>query len=529
MIERVSERFSPMDVAVSTICRWGAVLRSRGSLSAWSARDLHRLLKIIAALLAWKLLSIDYSALVDLVGRPPLRPATTPWLRSAVAWVHTHVAVSETVILGVQWFASAGLVLGVFFRQRWLAAIGWLGSLALFVSAHQYVGWMFDIELCCVLLLLVIVWPERWSTLLDGATHVSRSASAMAWSIQLYLGLAYFFTGWSKLHFNLVWIQQIRLEYLHPVMDVWHGSDFNLLGIPRGFHELLMAYPALGIVMALVTLFTELFWITALVSRRARFWLPLVMFATHTGIFFSSGILFLHLAVIQLAAVAPWQRGWYPWRRTVAALTVTPPTLGWRFATGSLAAFAASMAMVPAVTHWNLAWLPDWNQFGWSYAGVTQPQVYYRLGYLNRESGLIEPIPLSHFGFMDFQGVTAPGVYLKFLNESEDAGVRAMSAEALETLLRTVRSGGSDHALLGPFFCPLHTVASPRLLPLELLSQPYVVRGRRYYDPQRDQVVGDWESVGDLSTIVAAKAGRSDFPRISRQRDITSPNGGIPR
>ena len=379
MIERVSERFSPMDVAVSTICRWGAVLRSRGSLSAWSARDLHRLLKIIAALLAWKLLSIDYSALVDLVGRPPLRPATTPWLRSAVAWVHTHVAVSETVILGVQWFASAGLVLGVFFRQRWLAAIGWLGSLALFVSAHQYVGWMFDIELCCVLLLLVIVWPERWSTLLNGATHVSRSASAMAWSIQLYLGLAYFFTGWSKLHFNLVWIQQIRLEYLHPVMDVWHGSNFNLLGIPRGFHELLMAYPALGIVMALVTLFTELFWITALVSRRARFWLPLVMFATHTGIFFSSGILFLHLAVIQLAAVAPWQRGWYPWRRTVAALTVTPPTLGWRFATGSLAAFAASMAMVPAVTHWNLAWLPDWNQFGWSYAGVTQPQVYYRV------------------------------------------------------------------------------------------------------------------------------------------------------
>ena len=98
---------------------------------------------------------------------------------------------------------------------------------------------------------------------------MSRSASAVVWTIQLYLGLAYFFTGWSKLHFNLDWIKQIRLEYLYPVMDVWHDSNFNLLGIPRAFHELLMAYPALGIMMAKVNGFAALFTLLLIILMRS--------------------------------------------------------------------------------------------------------------------------------------------------------------------------------------------------------------------------------------------------------------------
>src|SRR5262249_49827533 len=114
--------------------------------------------------------------------------------------------------------------------------------------------------------------------------------------------------GLSKLLFDWQWPRHVHLELLYPAMIAWDGADLNWLGLPESIHQFLSSHPRIGRSLAVVTLGVELGWPLSLFFPLARRMLPAAMFAVHVGIFLSSGILFLPLALLGLGCLLPWRR-----------------------------------------------------------------------------------------------------------------------------------------------------------------------------------------------------------------------------
>ena len=475
-------------------------------LPSWAPLDVRVILWLAAFLMAWKLVSVDYSALADLVGRQPFHPLSFAWLRGFTAWLHQTTAADATVLRGLQIGGAVATLLGTWRLSRAWIIVGMLLTAAVYLPSQPFSAWMYDIELCWMLLFLAVIYPARWSSIFGPSRMVASEATGLGLVWLVYFAAAYFFCGWSKLMISPRWFLDVRLDLLFPVMKVWHQSAFNLGGIAEWFHHVLQAAPWIGTLMALTTLLAELFWPLAVASSWARRWIPLVMFGTHVAIFLTSGILFLHLAVLQLACVIRWRDlDLQGWRRGVMSILAA-----WRTSATSepapvlarpqwaIVALSLVVVTVPATTHWQLGMLADWNQFGWSYHPFAQPMTCFRLGYVDPDSGQIKSVPMNHAGFMDFRGVIGPMPHLSILANYDNELFVAQALEALEGYRRVIRDGHSNAWLLGPLTCPAHLHSPSPSLSRETLRELVVLGGETYVDDLRGEIVDRLQPLGPL-------------------------------
>lgn len=475
----------------------------------WSSFDMRVVLRLIAFLLAWKIVSLDYSGLADVVGRKPLHPLTHAPIQAWASWLHAYVASNVVLVRELQVIAALLLVAGGWLAWRSLIAIGLVIVAAIYLPAVQFSLWFYDIELCWTLLVIAVAWPGSWRNAFGSTRNISPAATALGTSWAVYIAVAYFYCGWSKINLSWRWFLDTDLEMLYPVMQVSHGSTFNWLGMPWLFHQLLLACPWIGQALALVTLLSELGWCLALISTRARRLFPLLMLASHVAIFWTSGILFLQLALLQIAIVVRWRDCFAGnWQASAIASwsafrTISPresAQIAWFRGLVPLA-LALFASIYPTLNHSNTGMLSNWNQFGWSYRGLTQPASYACLGYQDELTGQVERLPLNHAGFLDFRGASGPSEHLNNIVYSNNTQLIEQSSVALKTYLLLLRHGYSNRWLLGPLTCPSHVVCVTRSLPQERLDDLVVLQGKFHFDKSHNTLVGSWRMSPDLPRV----------------------------
>ena len=89
-------------------------------LLEYRAQDTRLILRLLAALVAWQLLSTDYSSLAVLAGGegPMVLPPCLQW----TVFFESHGLQSEHVVIGLQWMGVVALTVGTWWlRRSWVA------------------------------------------------------------------------------------------------------------------------------------------------------------------------------------------------------------------------------------------------------------------------------------------------------------------------------------------------------------------------------------------------------------------------
>lgn len=277
----------------------------------FSPLDLRVILRVACFVVLWKFLSIDYSALPDLRGGPEFFPLPG-WLNPLVHQWQALFFDAVWKVKALQGLSALFLLVSLWRLPRWAVLLGMLPVMLVEWNAFFYRGQMYDLDVPAAILLLAAIGP--WKKMLSGGARVTAEATWMGVALTAYMGGAYFLSGWSKLVLDPVWWEHIRLDLLYPTMELWHGYTFPgwLQPVAAWLHHMLEAFPDGAKLSAFLVLIFELGWILAVVSRTARFWLPLCMLASHLFIFLSSGILFLTLALMAFILVVPWRNLFSP-------------------------------------------------------------------------------------------------------------------------------------------------------------------------------------------------------------------------
>ena len=124
------------------------------------------------------------------------------------------------------------------------------------------------------------------------------------------------------------------------------------------------------------------------------------------------------------------------------------------------------------------------------------PVTIYRLGYYNRLSQTIIPIPLGHGGFFDFRIVSGPGYDIERLLKSKERAEKNVHLQRLAQFRKALRPYNSDAWALGSFSFPRHIVTKPSPVPFEWLDRLYLLEGHTKYVDGKINV--EWINHGQL-------------------------------
>ena len=469
--------------------RYAALGRRLGfDLVSYSAKDMRIIVRAISVLFVWKWLSVDFAALPRLVHGPPL--VTVGWPGSwFVELCQRAVLTNLWTVRAVQVAAAVAILAGAFLLRRWLMLLGVVLVLALLVAASPYNGAIYDVEQPAVLLLIVAFWPRSWS-LFKGDGRVSGGATLLGICLATYIGLGYFLAGLSKLEFDSLWFEHVRLDLLYPAMTVWHSTvlPWWLNDSASYIHGVFAAHQLLAESAAIAALCGELLWPLAIVTRPGRYVLPPLMAGTHLMIFLSSGIFFGMMALLGLVVI------WTPLIRKL-----------WQRRTGQPAEDRAPQRpvidvglLVPAVTAVSLLVLlpaiyqtsyhvpfANYRQFGWSYGTVAQPTMEYRFGVLDGRSRRPEPFPMNYGGFLDYRMVASPDGLIAAYLATPLSPSRAAYAQDLLQYLKAIRPYESRRWLLGPLAFPDHIVAKSQRVNPQTFRNIFLIQRRFIYSNGR--------------------------------------------
>ncbi len=429
---------------------WLARTRSfwRRHLLARRPADNRTLLRLAAALCAWRYLSVDAGAfpvLQDGLELATFSPAAAMGVGRAFA--RTFLATAA----GAAWTppAIAGLWLLVAFRPRrgWVL-VALLPSLLFEGAMWLYRGQLPDLEPALAVAVFAACAPWRFGAVFGDAPATRPAATWGLW-VAVYFGAVYMATGLSKLVIDDWWVHA-DLAYLKTAMEVWHGAvpPWPWSWTAAQAEGVFAAAPALDALACASTMVVELLWVAAVFWRPARWVLPPTMFVIHLVIFASSGILFLPLATVAFASVTP-----------VGGRRRRPPLPPGRVVRPlGLFALAAvvGLASVPGGTHHNVIPFIDYFHFNFVHDTARNVERLYRLGVI-RPAG---PVPLSpvHGGFIDVWIVTESARQGRVAIEGPTRRDRFLAYERLRQYRRALRPLDDRGGLLGPLGMPSHTV-----------------------------------------------------------------------
>ena len=271
----------------------------------FSPFDLRLALRILISLLAWGLLSVDYSSLATFAGS-----STSPASLSLTNQFGAALFASPRAIQALQIASAVLLILAAWRVSRLSLAVGIVGPLLLEWHAYAYRGQLYNIDMTVALLTIALLLPYRWKNVFGTSRAPTYRATVSGRAMATYAGVAYFLCGYSKLAtVGWDWWQQVHLELVYQAMHLWHNSSTpaTMRPVTLALDRLFNTYPALAEALALFALLAELLWITVLWSRIGRRIVPWSMFLVHVGIFLVSGINFLTIGVAALVLIIPWR------------------------------------------------------------------------------------------------------------------------------------------------------------------------------------------------------------------------------
>jgi hypothetical protein len=470
------------------------------SLIEYSVGDTRRILRLLAALVSWQLLSTDYSSLVHLAGDEG--PMALPGCLRPTMILERHALQHVGVITALQWLAVLALAAGVWrFRRGWVMS-GLACVCFLEWAAYRFRGQFYDLDLGTALLAIATLVPLSWRGL-RGEEKGDRVANAIGRALAIYVATAYFLCGCSKLLFDPRWWQNVHLEYILDALRLWNSVTLPepILTSASWLREAFLQWPWLGPAGALATLGCELLWFTALIGPRGRpFFLlvPLGMLSCHLLILLASGLNFMPFGLSAFVVLAPWARGdrdsglaqpdapatapatataTAPATAQVASAHVAPAYLAPAYVAKAYLTTAFALACLPAVLANHYFPFANFNQFGWSYAATRSPREIYRLGYVHPTSGAVEVVPVNYGAFMGFRWVTLSGAALQALVESKTDAERQRYAGMLERYIAALRPYQSNRRWLGPLALPDHVMGASARFDMAAVQQFTVLRG----------------------------------------------------
>jgi hypothetical protein len=483
---------------VYLVCRALASLRprlaSRPSAGAiqFSPFDLRCILRVALVYIAWREASADYAAIPRLLVGPALHTLWPSAFDSCVQWLGSALLSTPLKLAVVQAAAVALLFVAAALLRRWLLWLALAATLLIEWTAYRFRGQLPDVDPMLALLVIAALWPASWRAVNCGGRSVSASATALGFALAAYIAAVYFICGWSKVITDGPWWKVVHLELLYAALIVWMGSSPPdwLDGIARGLRDLFLRWPWLGEASALLTMVLELAWPLALLSRLSRWIVPGMMIAAHAVIFFTSGILFLPMALAGLSVLVPWRR-FMPGRMPEPAPAESPlhAWMAWP------AGLVAMLAVAPAMHSGDFFPFSNYQHFNWNHSTLFEPTLAYRLGYRDRATGQFQPIPRNYSGFMDCWGVTLAGREVDlYLNAESEQQQRAALARLLQ-YARALRPHRSSQRL-GVLSCPPHVLGASHGIPVKWFDELHLLRAR--FESPHQSLDAHWEDCGLL-------------------------------
>ena len=445
------------------------------SLVEFSPFDLRFYLRLVAGLLAWKVLSTDYRALAALVHGVDIIPYQSALSRRLVHGYQAYLLGTEWKIVGIQIAAAAFLVLAAVSIRRWALTAGLLATLLVEWSAFQYRGYIWSFEIPLTVLAIMALWPVRWAAIFEGGRRPTRAAGDLGLAVALYFGLAYAFCGLSKVIARPSWFENFSVDLFYFGRNISKGPvPAWLEPVSSRLAALFADYPGVGEFSRLAVLGVELLWFTALFWRPTRRTLPYAMLAAHIVFFLQVGFTFIPFALSAVAVLVPW-RVVVP-GRAGRGPDVTPASspLGRLTFAACLSAVALTV-LYPVWCGRTVYPFSNFNVFGWSNRMVRDPLTFHHLAYTDPATGEVRRIPMQHGGFLDY---TQWHVYahLGQYYASPDPAVRAQALRVIHQFVAALRPFHSNAFLLGPLTMPDHVVCAADPVDPELFSRLRVLR-----------------------------------------------------
>ncbi|MBX2861288.1 MAG: hypothetical protein KTR14_08630 [Vampirovibrio sp.] len=468
----------------------------------FSPFDLQVIMRIGIFLVAWKFLSTDYSAFTDLLAGPDLMETNPPVLAKAIHFYRNILFDAEWKVRLLQVLGGISLLSSLWQLSRGLVITGLIFVMLFEWNADLYRAPLYDLDFTCSILFIAAAWPASWKKILKNAAEspgsdldqVTPSASQLGIALTLYAAGCYFISGLSKFGTDPTWWNHVHLEWLYLAMEIWHGMVFPdwLHPMALGMHQVLMKYPAFGILLAFITELVELLWPLSLVFPIARRILPLTMLGIHVMIFAGSGILFLGMAVMGIALIIPWR--YFQAGNIIDAIKATTTIQKsdqvifpifqpkkWCITVTAILVLCTTPSLL------NNYYFPfaNYNHFGFQYNGLDEVQTTLRLAYKDPENGTIRYIPMNYGGFFDFRLLSEAQVAIRPWILSAPGQRRDGYFHKIQQYARAVRSYNSNQWLLGNLALPYHIVAQSYPIPGPWLDETYIVLGVFQYTPKQ--------------------------------------------
>lgn len=455
----------------------------------------------MAAIIIWKILSIDYASLPNMLsGELWFHEVTPKWLMSLTLKWEPFFFGSHFRILVLQIAAAAAYLAFAITLKRWLLLAALVPSLMIEWAAWKFRGDLFDADFSMALFILIACWPAKWGWNLSRSREPDLQSSRIGFGLLIYLGVAYYLMGKSKLDIP-DWIYRISLKDLLACVYSWHQIELPpaVKWTATISQKVFTAFPRFAIFSAALTLFAELFWFMGIFRWPIRYAVPLLMFGAHIIIYLGSGILFFGLAVSALSFIIPWRKIRLSQTNKVYEYGPSEEKITWRTLFGD-----AKMWLFTGVVVLSL-YLPqrygiihpfNMFQFGWEYRDCPAPIDIYRLGYFDQKTSKYQIIPANYFGFMDFKGLLKQSHGIHTYSHAKDDIERALAIRYIEIHLKAVRPFESHRFILGQLAHPTHFATWAEERPLTDFQRVVLLKGKYHYSEQREQV--DWHRIGDI-------------------------------
>lgn len=479
----------------------------------FSPLDLRIYLRLLLFMVAWKFLSCDYTAIVDLNRDSVLNASTPSWV---IFWSDCY----RPYLFGDVWSIrlcqiGIGLIAGIsiFTLNRWGSLAVVLGVIHFEWVASLYRSPLSDLEYGLSLLIVALLWPSSWKSILSGGSIPTNRANLFGYSLAAYIAISYFLTGISKINTNASWLNICHIEclYYNVALNAGYTLPSWLEPVALNLQWFYHQFPLTCFLSKLIVLCAELLWPLALCSKTARRTIPLTMFVSHLMIFLSCGALFLPMAVIGVSIVIPWRKiQWVQASRAMLLADTASADLACtvnsraNLLQGLAALFCAcAISLAGSIWHTQCMVSPfiDYMNFGFIIprfqAGETN--VVYRLGLKDRTSDEPRVLPVQCGGFFDYLLVSQSQIALSSYVLAKDERTRSQSLEKVWAFTRGIRTCDSYRWCLGVLSHPPHVIASPSNTTLTDSHWRILKGSIRYLPTQAPEI--DWVDIGALPLV----------------------------
>jgi hypothetical protein len=477
--------------------------------------DVRCMLSVIVLATAWKLLSLDFSALKDLCARPAQASFSPVLLYSAVASARCRLFTTVPPAV-VQIATACALAAFVVKPTRFILIPALAGLWLIDTSAALYRWNLYDLDTPLAILVLLSVLPVSLRSAASASAIPHPAARLVALTALSYVSTYYVLAGVSKFMFaGWDWPFVVAIGNYYPANYLWYGQELPGLVdtvaalVSTGYRR----HPVLDMASALIVLVEQFVWLLAPASLFFRLHAAVFTTGYHVVVAMTTGIIFFTWLFIPLAVSVPFS---LLLKRRPAGLLLAPPKRQKLILSGA-AALAVLAAVLPVVTRTIVPPFYDYAHFGWRYKALHEWGELYQVGFVSPRTGELDIVPLNQAGFLEYRHVSALGVYAEMALTKKDPASLHVAGNGIRTMLVAMRPPGANAWLLGPLAAPAHLLDRDRGVDVSKISTFYLMKGRAYEVANRPARV-HWTVCGEVAVRGPAGAEAFRFCEACRER-----------